>query len=192
MIWGGSGTATAFILWAVIESGRDWLMLQTVVTFVQAVILLRTAWIVRRYTEETRLLRLEAQRQVEAAHQQIEVQQRPLIIVEPHRRDPLIVRNIGNSAAININITVAKGTSTVMIPLLTHGSGISIRIDTDGDRTTETLIEEGLLSHDYPLFIDHDSIRNGFTLHVEYQNVAMHVYVTEEKITPEGCKILRS
>jgi hypothetical protein len=174
--------AVLFVFWAAVEGSMMWLMFfQTIAAFV-------TAGIVWWYTKETQRLRETAQQQVEATYQQIEVQQRPLVIVEPQRSDLLIIHNIGNSAAINIKIRVAKGPSTVMIPLLTHSSGISIRIDTDGEAlharsNLRAWVEEGLLSHDYALFIDHDSIRNGYTLHIEYQNVAMHVYVIEERVT---------
>jgi hypothetical protein len=168
-----------------------------ILTLLNTVILAITVGIVFWYTWETKRLRETAQQQVEAAYQQIEVQQRPLVIVEAPRSDSLIVRNIGNSAAINIKITVANGPSTVMIPLLTPGSGIGIGIDTNGE-ALDTLArlrfwtEQGLLGQVYALFIDQDSIRNGYTLHIEYQNVSMHAYVIEERVTSGGFEIIHS
>jgi hypothetical protein len=95
-----------------------------------------------------------------------------------------------------------KDASTVRIPLLTPGSGTSVRIETDTEVITQivrsraamrSLREEGLLSHDQALFIDHDSLAHGLIiLRVEYQNVAMRMYVIEERITHEGFEILRS
>lgn len=161
--------AVLLVFWAAVEGSTTWLMFfPTIAAFV-------TAGIVWWYTKETQQLRETAQQQVEAAHQQIEVQQRPLVIAEPRRSDSLIVRNIGNSAAMNITIRVAKSPSIVMIPLLTPGSGIGIGIDTNGEAldTRSRLrfwTEQGLLGQDYALFIDQDSIQNGYTLHVEYQN----------------------
>jgi hypothetical protein len=155
-----------------------------------------TAGIVGWYTWETKRLRETAQRQVEAAYQQIEVQQRPLVIIDTKRAHILTVLNIGNSAAINIKIGVANGPSTIMIPLLTPGSGSSIGVDTN-DGSPDTRSRLGSLAdigfgQVYALFIDQDSIRNGYTLRIEYQNVAMQAYVTDERITPEGFEIIYS
>jgi hypothetical protein len=130
MAWEIGAVVVLLVLWATVEASMDG---ATVASFMQVAVLIGTAVIVWWYTKETQRLRETAQQQVEAAHQQIEVQQRPLIIVEPQRSDLLIVRNIGNSAAMNITIRAVKGPSTVMIPLLTHGSGTSIGIDTDGE-----------------------------------------------------------
>src|SRR5262249_17871965 len=157
---------------------------------INTLILAITAGIVCWYTWETKRLRETAQRQVDAAYQQIEVQQRPFVIIEARRPDALTVLNIGNSAAINIKIGVANGPSTVIIPLLTPGSGSGIGVDTnDGDLDTHSRLrffaDQGF-GQVYTLFIDQDSIRNGYTLHIEYQNVAMQAYVTDERITPEG------
>jgi hypothetical protein len=137
----------------------------TIAGFLQAAILLGTAGIVWWYTKETQRLR-------ETAQQQVEVQQRPLIIIEPQFSEGalslLIVRNVGNSAAINV--TVVKDASTVRISLLTPGSGTSVRIETDTEAISQilrsraasrALREEGLLSHDQALFIDHDMIAHG-------------------------------
>jgi hypothetical protein len=49
-----------------------------------------------------------------------------------------------------------------------------------------------LWSHHDSLFIDDDSIQNNFTLHVEYQHIAMQTYVTEESMTPERFDILHA
>jgi hypothetical protein len=166
-------------------------------TVINTFILAITAGIVCWYTWETKRLRETAQRQVEAAYQQIEVQQRPLVIIEAQRSDALTVLNIGNSVAINIKIGVANDRSTVMIPLLTPGSGSSIGVDTnDGALDTRSRLrfwtDQGLVGPVYALCINQDSIRNGYTLHIEYQNVAMHTYVTDERITPEGFEIIHS
>jgi hypothetical protein len=128
-------------------------------------ILAITAVIVWRYTLETKRLRETAQRQVEAAYQQIEVQQCPLVIIEAPRQDSLIVRNIGNNAAINIKIGVVNGPSTVMIPLLTPGSGTGIGIDTNGE-TLDTRsrqrfwTDQGLLGQVYALLASRKNTRN--------------------------------
>ncbi len=171
-------------------------ILTVIMPVLNTLILAITAVIVWWYTWETRRLRETAQRQVEVAYQQIEVQQRPLVIIKAQQPGPLTVLNIGNSAAINIKIGVANGPSTVMIPLLTPGSGSSIGVDTN-DGTPDTRSRLGFYTdlgfgEVNALFIDQDSIRNGYTLHIEYQNVAMHAYVTDESITPEGFEIIHS
>jgi hypothetical protein len=168
-----------------------------ILTLLNTVILAITAGIVLWYTWETKRLRETAQQQVEAAYQQIEVQQRPFVIVEAPRADSLIACNVGNSAAIKIQIRVANGPSTVMIPLLTPGSGTGIGIDTNGEALdTHARLrfwtERGLLGQVYALFIDQDSIRNGYTLYIEYHNVAMKEYKTEERVTSGGFEIICS
>src|SRR2546430_6175619 len=162
-----------------------------ILTLLNTVILAITAGIVLWYTWETKRLRETAQQQVEAVYQQIEVQQRPFVIVEAPRSDSLVACNVGNSAAINIHIRVVNSPSTVMIPLLTPSSGAGIGIDTNGEALdTHARLrfwtERGLLSQVYALFIDQDSIRNGYTLHIEYHNVAMHAYeIRSEEHTSE-------
>ncbi len=84
-----------------------------------------------------------------------------------------------------------------MIPLLTPDSGRGIGVDTNGGALdTHSRLrfwtDQGLLGQVYALFIDQDSIRNGYTLHIEYQNVAMHAYVIEERVTSGGFEIIRS
>jgi hypothetical protein len=170
--------------------------MSNILTVLNNVILAITAVILWWYTRETKRLRETAQRQVEAAYQQIEVQQRPLVIIEAPRPDSLILRNVGNSAAINIKIGVANGPSTIMIPLLTPGSGRGIGVDTNGEAVdTRSRLrfwtDQGLLGQVYALFIDQDSIQN-YTLHIEYQNVAMQAYVVEERVTSGGFEIISS
>src|SRR5262245_13868491 len=89
------------VFWVVVDGSREWTKHQAVAAYLQILILLGTAVIVWGYTKENQRLR-------ETAQQQIEVQQRPFVIVTPEElqgdRQWLRVRNIGNSAAINIHI----------------------------------------------------------------------------------------
>src|SRR2546421_4891620 len=79
----------------------------------QPVIMAITGGIVWWYTVETKRLRETAQRQIEASQrqvemtqEQIETMQRPFIVIDPTWNDGrlirFIVRNVGNSAAVNV------------------------------------------------------------------------------------------
>jgi hypothetical protein len=85
----------------------------TMVGFAQVVVLSVTAVIVWWYTRETQRLR-------KAAEQQIEVQQRPFIIVTPEEHEGVLeklrIHNIGNSAAINIHLMIDG--KSITLPVL--------------------------------------------------------------------------
>jgi predicted RNA-binding protein with TRAM domain len=187
---------------------------QTFTGLLQVIVLSITAYIVWKYTKETERLRLEAQKQVGAAHKQIEVaqqqvaetqrqievQQRPFVILTPEARQGdlkgLKVQNIGNSAAINIRI-VLDGEPTIL-PVLVQGESIAgpvIPID-QGDiaqaqaATQRRYREENPYDLRFPL--RDESITDGFQFIVQYQNVAMEPYETVERLWPCGFEIIRS
>jgi hypothetical protein len=191
LIAGVTGTvAILLVLLAAVEASVDG---QTIAGFLQAVILLGTAGIVWWYTKETQRLR-------EAAQQQIEVQQRPFVILTPDVRQGdlkgLKVQNIGNSAAINMRI-VLDGEPTIL-PVLVQGERIAgpvIPIDQGGiaqaqAATQRRYREENPYDLSFPL--RDESITDGFQFIVQYQNVAMEPYETVERLWPCGFEIIRS
>jgi hypothetical protein len=182
--------AVLFVLWAVVEASTDG---QTIAAFLQAAILLGTAGILLWYTKETQRLRVTAQ-------QQVEVQQRPFVILTPEVRQGdlkgLKVQNIGNSAAINIRI-VLDGEPTIL-PILVQGESIAgpvIPIDQGGiaqavAATQGHYREEN--SYDLRFPLRDESITHGFQVTVQYQNVAMEPYETVEKLWSCGFEIICS
>lgn len=85
------------------------------------------------YTRETQRLR-------KAAEQQIEVQQRPFIIVTPEEREGVLeklrIHNIGNSAAINTYFMIDG--KSITRPVLQRGQRMSGPvIPAESDSTTQ-------------------------------------------------------
>jgi hypothetical protein len=191
LIAGVTGTvAVLLVLLAAVEASVDG---QIIAGFLQAAILSVTAVIVWWYTKETQGLR-------EAAQQQIEVQQRPFVILTPDARQrdlkELKIQNIGNSAAINIRI-VLDGEPTIL-PILVQGesrTGPVIPIDQGGiaqalAATQRRYREENPYDLSFPL--RDESITDGCQFIVQYQNVAMESYETVGKLWPCGFEIIRS
>lgn len=191
LIAGVTGTVAILLaLLAAVEASVDG---PTIAGFLQAAILLGTAVIVGRYTKETQGLR-------EAAQQQIEVQQRPFVILTPDARQGdlkgLKIQNIGNSAAVNIRI-VLDGEPTIL-PILVQGesrTGPVIPIDQDGitqavAATQRRYREENPYALSFPL--RDKSITDGCQFTIQYQNVAMDPYETVGKLWPHGVEISRS
>jgi hypothetical protein len=181
------------VFWAVVDGPQEWTKHQAVAAYLQTIILLGTAGIVWWYTEETRRLR-------EAAQQQIEVQQRPFVIVTPETPqgtlDRLRVHNIGNSAALNVCILIDG--ESITFPKLLKGENVAgpvIPTDQGGitqaiHATQERYGEENTYDLRFPL--RDASLTNGFQFTVEYQNVAMESYETKEKLWPRGFEIIHS
>lgn len=72
----------------------------------QVVVLLVTPCFVYRYLQETAELRRTAQRQVEAAGDQLEAQIRPVIVARSHtKHQSLMLQNVGKGAAFNLRLT---------------------------------------------------------------------------------------
>jgi hypothetical protein len=191
--WGTVAVAALLVPWAAVEASMDG---QTVAAFLQAAILLGTAGIVWWYAKETRRLRETAQQQVAETQRQIEVQQRPFVIIEPHwyrgSLIRLVVQNIGNSAAVKIRVIIRE-TSTIAIPALSHDANVVVRVSTDRNVIDQALkiqaltrIEGVVRDDDLDFFIDAESFAHGFRLNIEYQNLAMHPYETREEILPDG------
>jgi len=179
--------AVLLVFWAAVDGSMTWLLFfQTIAAFV-------TAGIVWWYTKETQRLR-------EAAQRQIEVQQRPFVILTPDVQQDVLkglkVQNIGNSAAINIRI-VLDGEPTIL-PILVQGKTVTgpvIPIDQGG--IAQALAENQRRyreenSYDLSFPLRDESITDGFQFTVEYQNVAMELYETVEKLWPHGFEIICS
>ena len=173
--------------------------MEPVILAIQTIIVGITAWIVWRYTRETQRLREVAQNQVEVSQQQlnatqkqIEAMQRPFIVVDAERREGgrlylLNFRNIGNSAAVNVE--GIYGQYNVKIPIIESQENVSVdvhQVDSPvslGDAVEETLEIRKESKYEFPL--DAASITGGFILKIEYCNVAMMQYHTTQKVLPE-------
>jgi len=142
------------------------------------------------YTWETHRLRRETQRQVE-------VQQRPFVILEPTARTHsgdllgLKMKNIGNGTAVNIR--VGSDPDSAAIPFLAKGETCLLRIQTafrqEQPRTPPTL---ALGDNEYNLFLDPASARDTAVFTIQFQNVQMQQYLVKERIASRGVEILCS
>jgi hypothetical protein len=165
----------------------------TMLGFAQVVVLSVTAVIVWWYTRETQRLR-------KAAEQQIEVQQRPFIIVTPEEREGVLeklrIHNIGNSAAINIHLMIDG--KSITLPVLRRGQRMSGPvIPAESDATTQAIhASRRYYSEPNPYHLgfrlSNASITDGFQFTVKYRNVAMECYETVEKLWPRGFEIIDS
>lgn len=180
----------AALLLAVVEASMDW---PTILGLTQVVVLAVTAVSVFWYTWETQRLR-------KAAEQQIEVQQRPFIILTPEEREGVLeklkIHNIGNSAAINIHLTIDG--KSITLPVLRRGQGMSGPvIPAESDSITQALRTNRRYygeANPYHLGfrLSNASITDGFQFTVKYRNVAMECYETVEKLWPRGFEIIHS
>jgi hypothetical protein len=170
-----------------------------------------TAVIVYYYTRETKRLRQEAQRQVEATQrqidvsqqqvkttqEQIEISQRPFVVIDPQWRrehlQTLKLRNIGNSAAINVE--VIAGQYRVNVPILESQEMVVVEVCEDDPKMMALeLLQTKVLGgpeqeapREKRIFrLDPTSRSRGLILKIEYCNVAMMQYHTTEKILPTG------
>ena len=165
----------------------------TMLGFAQVVVLSVTAVIVWWYTRETQRLR-------KAAEQQIEVQQRPFIIVTPEEHEGVLeklrIHNIGNSAAINIHLMIDG--KSITLPVLQRGQRMSGPvIPAESDSTTQALHASRTYygeANPYHLRfrLSSASITEGFQFTIKYRNVAMECYRTMEKLWPRGFEIINS
>lgn len=166
----------------------------------EAVILAITAIIVWKYTRETTRLRVEAQRQVEVAQsqvretqRQIEVQQRPFVIIQSVDNQGVWLRNIGNSSAINIKLWGARVSyNSVMLRRqnLTWDSLRSFESISSISHLDKQPTEMKIIIFD--IGIQRSRVRQINLLseshillfRVEYDNVEMQSYSTEQGIRP--------
>ncbi len=188
--------------------------LQYVSPFLQVLILAITGLIIWRYTKETQRLREEAQRQVEAiqrqtevfqqqvktsqeqvkvTQEQIEVSQRPFVVIDPQWHEGRLrtfrLRNIGNSAAVNVEIV--HGPQRTKTSIVENGEPVNIQVQEDNMRSMEMFAQlHDLDINTEPIFfLDATSISKGVLLKIEYCNVAMMQYSTTERISQNGIVI---
>jgi len=160
----------------------------------QPIIMGITGWIVWQYTRETKRLRETAQQQisvsqqqVKATQEQIETMQRPFVVIAPKwnegRLQTFIVRNIGNSAAVNVELIY--GQYKLMIPIIDSKEAMTVGVQEDSDiiRDINATLE---FPEDWLVFtLDTTSLSKGVIMKIEYCNVAMMQYHTTQKILPE-------
>jgi hypothetical protein len=126
----------------------------------QTLVFAVTGLIVWWYAKETQRLRVQSQNQVEAIHQQIEVSQqqvkvtqeqievmqRPFIVISPiwyeNSIQKIKVRNIGNSAAINIEI-IRDAHHKAIIPIIDSRDTFDIDVweDSTQGRTLNSVLK---------------------------------------------------
>jgi len=152
-----------------------------------------TGGIVAWYTIEAKRLRETAQRQiavsqrqVEMTQEQMETMQRPFVVIDPTwnegRLIRFIVRNVGNSAAVNVELIY--GQYTLGISIIDNKERVSVGIREDSEVTAA--IEELMPPDDLVFILDATSISRGVPMKIEYCNVAMMQYHTTERILPGG------
>ena len=160
----------------------------------QPIIMGITGWIVWRYTRETERLRETAQRQIEVSQQQvkatqeqIETMQRPFVVIAPKWNEgclqTFIVRNVGNSAAVNVELIY--GQYKLMIPIIDSKEAVTVGVQEDSNtiRDIHALVE---IPEDWLVFtLDATLLSKGVIMKIEYCNVAMMQYHTTQKILPE-------
>jgi hypothetical protein len=130
----------------------------------------------------------------EEQHVISEIQQWPFVILESARRTHsgdllgLKMKNIGNSAAINIR--VGNNPDSAAIPSLDKGETCLLRIPPTFSLANLPILT--LVDDEYNLFLDPTSARAAVVLKVKFQNIQMQPYFVETRIALDGCKILHS
>jgi hypothetical protein len=153
-----------------------------------------TLAVVGWYTLETKWLRKTAQQQIEVSQQQlkaiqeqIETTQRPFMVIDPTWNDNSLrkfkVRNIGNSAAVNVELIY--GRYKLMIPIIDSKEWVDVGVIEDSDALRELHDLLGLPEEWLKFTLNAESISKGVIMKIEYCNVAMMQYYTNEKILPE-------
>jgi hypothetical protein len=180
------------------------------------VIIAITAIILLWYTYETHRLRKTAQaqsqnlekqiavsqQQVQVTQQQIEVMRRPFVMVDPYSLNNSLVRfdvsNIGNSAAINIE--VIAGPVRLKIHTIEIDDTIIVNVfeRTSPPVDTEEILE--IYAHAKPLEMENspslllssELLSQGLLLEIKYYNVAMVQYFTTMLVFPSRVSITAS
>ena len=161
----------------------------------QPLIMAITGVIVWWYTIETKRLRGTAQcqigvsqQQLKTTQEQIETTQRPFIVIAPRwnnedRLKEFIVRNVGNSAAVNVELIY--GQYKLMIPIVDSKEAVSVDVIEDSDTLRDIANTVGPPIGWLDFTLDAASLSKGVIMKIEYCNVAMMQYYTTEKILPE-------
>ena len=161
----------------------------------QPIIMGITGGIVWWYTIETQRLRATAQRQIEVSQQQlqatqeqIETAQRPFIVIDPKWEEgclqTFIIRNIGNSAAINVELV--DGPRRLTTPILEVSEAIAVEVVEHHDNQIDIDVWRKKVEDGTAFPLDGKSRYKGVLMKIEYCNVAMMQYHTTERIRPRG------
>lgn len=155
--------------------------------FAQPIIMAITGGILWWYTIETQRLRKTAEHQIKTTQEQIETTQRPFIVIAPRwnedRLKRFIVRNVGNSAAVNVELI--HGQYKLMIPIVDSKEEVSVNVIEDSDTLRDIANTVGPPIGWLDFTLDAASLSKGVIMKIEYCNVAMMQYYTTEKILPE-------
>jgi len=162
-------------------------LLWWIVYVAQPIIMAITGGIVAWYTVETKRLRKTAEHQIKTTQEQIETTQRPFIVIDPTWNEGrllrFIVRNIGNSAAVNVELIY--GRYKLIIPIIDGKEAVSVGLIEDND-TLREIHDLVRLPEDWLKFtLDAASLSKGVIMKIEYCNVAMMQYHTTERILPD-------
>lgn len=160
----------------------------------QPIIMAITGGIVWWYTLETKWLRKTAQHQIEVSQQQLKVAQeqienaqRPFIVIDPTWNEYCLrrftVRNIGNSAAVNVELIY--GRYKLMIPIIDSKEAVTVGIREDSDMAADIDALVMIPTDDLVFLLDATSLAKGVIMKIEYCNVAMMQYHTTERIIPD-------
>ena len=166
---------------------------------VQALSLVTTIPLIWHYAHQTKKLRDAASDQVKAMLQQVEetqrhteVQQRPFVIIQSAQYDrefkAFNVQNIGNSLAMDINIT--HDNSSINIPFLRTVDDENINVKISPTPVNEPS-KGGRSNGHYEMLLYQEEINKDYLIfRVEFKNVEEKFYTNNVRATPDTIELL--